>query len=286
MNNNSSLLIVGCGDLGQRVGATLVQRGWQVDAVRRNITGRDTNLCWHSADYSTPGSLAFAESLRPDVVLTTFTPTSMDIQGYRQGFTDAADNLLAGLGTHRPRRLFMVSSTRVYAENAGDWVDESAELSTTDQRALAIIDAERHFLGSEHPATIVRCAGIYGAPKGRLISRIARGDISPEKPVRYTNRIHREDCAGFLVHLLTLAQQDETLSPVYNAVDDKPAAAHEVESWIASTMGVTPKATENTAGRDNVSHKRCHNHQLHASGYELLYPDYQAGYFEVLARGE
>ncbi len=275
-----SLLIVGCGDLGQRVGRLL--RQWHVIAVRRHPPGAGGEFDWRAADYSVPGSLSFAEALRPDFVLATFTPTSFDVDGYRRGFADAATNLLEGLGSHRVRHLVMVSSTRVYAEAAGGWVEESSPLSSTDPRARAIIDAERRFLASEHPASVVRFGGIYGAPDGRLLARIARGEVSPAQPVRYTNRIHRDDCAGFLAHLLQLARENRSLADVYNGVDDDPAPAHEVESWLAAAMGVAPGEGGSTAQRLPAGHKRCLNRRLRDSGYRLRYPDYRAGYRNVL----
>ena len=123
--NNPSLLIVGCGDLGRRVARTLGQCDWMSTGVRRYPGTVSTDFPCRAADYFIPGSLNFAEALRPDYVLATFTPGSPDLAGYRRGFTAAAENLLAGLGEHRVKRLIMVSSTRVYAECAGAWVGEA-----------------------------------------------------------------------------------------------------------------------------------------------------------------
>ncbi|MEP5569287.1 MAG: NAD(P)H-binding protein [Halioglobus sp.] len=281
-----SLLIAGCGDLGQRVGRTLTARDWQIHAIRRNPDGQPPEFDWYSADHSIPGSLHFVEALRPDFVIATFNPTSRDIAGYWQGFSQAAKNLLSSLQGHRPQHVIMVSSTRVYAEAEGGWVDESAPLSESDERALAIIDAEQQFLTSGLPATVVRFAGIYGGSSQRLVSRVARGEIAAEKPVRYTNRIHREDCAGLLVHLLELADKHQAIASIYNGVDDKPCSAHEVEQWLAQAMGVPVTATTRSENSDKVqvNHKRCRNQLLHACGYELRFPDYRAGYSEVLSR--
>lgn len=279
---NPSLLIIGCGDLGQRVGRILGQRDWRITGVRRRPGTVNQNFPCRAADYSIAGSLDFAESLRPDFVLATFSPNTTSVEGYRQGFTAAADNLLAGLGEHRVKRLIMVSSTRVYAEDAGGWVGETGELAFQDERALAIIDAERQLLVSDQPATIVRFAGIYGAPVSRLLSRVTRGEISPAQPVRYTNRIHRDDCAGFLVHLLSLSQQKHSLAAIYNGVDDKPAPAHDVQVWLASQMGVEPPRDSEHKQETAMVGKRCSNALLHSSGYELHYPDYRAGYGHVL----
>ena len=277
---SSSLLIIGCGDLGTRTGKALLAHGWRVGAVRRTPTAEPSGFDWVAADYAEPGSLDFAGSWQPEHVLFTPSPSSWDVAGYRRGFTTAAGNLLSGLGAHRPRRLFMVSSTRVYAETGGGWVDETSALSTTDERALAIIDAEQRLLGSGIPASIVRSGGIYGARPGRLVTRIARGEIAPAEPLRYTNRIHREDCAGLLIHLLLQSAAGAALETIYNAVDDAPAPAHEVEAWIAQALGVAPREAPAPGA---VSHKRCRNARLHDSGYTLRYPDYRAGYRQVLA---
>lgn len=279
-----SLLITGCGDLGQRVGQALAARDWQIHAIRRNPDGQPPEFDWHAADHSIPGSLTFVEALRPDFVLATFNPTSRDIAGYWQGFSTAAKNLLSSLKSHRPQHIIMVSSTRVYAEAEGGWVDESSALSESDERALAIIDAERQFLESGLPTTIVRFAGIYGGSSTRLISKVARGEIAAEKPLRYTNRIHREDCAGLLVHLLEMADKNQSMAPIYNGVDDNPSPAHEVEQWLAKNLGVPVNTTSEPPHTEQVNHKRCRNDLLHACGYELRFPDYRTGYHEMLAR--
>ena len=125
--SNPFLLIVGCGDLGRRVARVLGHNDWLITGVRRTPTAVNTDFLYRAADYSIPGSLDFAESLRPDFVLATFTPSTPDIEGYRRGFAAAAENLLAGLGKHRVGRLIMISSTRVYAEGAGGRVDSSPE---------------------------------------------------------------------------------------------------------------------------------------------------------------
>jgi nucleoside-diphosphate-sugar epimerase len=276
-----SVLIVGCGDLGARAGALLHDRGWQVAGVRRSTDRLPAGFTGHRADYTEEGSLGFLAALEPDYLLTTFNPAEMTVEGYRSGFLVAMQNTLAGLGAHRPRGIIMVSSTRVFAEREGGWVDETSELVGDDPRALAIIEAERALLSSGHTACVVRFGGIYGAPDGRLLARIRRGELCAPEPVRYTNRIHRQDCGGFLAHLLLAMADGVAPEPVYIGVDDDPAPRFEVESWLARELGVAARpgfrAPESPGG-----HKRCSNRRLHASGYRLLYPDYRSGYRAVL----
>jgi nucleoside-diphosphate-sugar epimerase len=281
-----SLLIIGCGDLGIRAGTALANEDWRIDAVRRTPDGQTSLFNWFAADYSDPESLRFVQGLKPDFILATLSPTSRDLPGYQSGFPGAAQALLDGLGQHRAKQLIMTSSTRVYREANGGWVDEHAALATTDKRALAIIEAERLFLQSDQPTSIVRLAGIYGAPGGRLVSRIARGEISTAEPPRYTNRIHREDCDGFLVHLLKAAARGEALAEVYNGVDDTPATAFEVESWIADQLDVQPRNHIAISQGNGTNHKRVSNRLMHSSGYQLKYPDYRSGYAAVLSSGQ
>ena len=285
---NSSVLIVGCGDLGVRVGASLVTQGCSVTAVRRNTEKLPADFIGHAADYTQLGSLEFAEQLRPDYVLAIFNPADRSVSGYRAGFRTAMRNLLSGLGQHRPRHILMTSSTRVFAEAQGGWVDETSALTTEDDWALEIIAAERLLLDSGHSASVVRLAGVYGIPGGRLLSRIRRGELCPPQPVSYTNRIHREDCAGFLEHLLTLADAGNTLEPVYIGVDDLPAARYEVESWLAGEMGLEieqdsdPAPSDEPTRHNSAGHKRCRNRALRASGYQLKFADYKSGYSALL----
>jgi len=286
----SSVLIIGCGDVGIRTGLLLTAQGWSVTGVRRDRAKLPAEFAGQAANYTQPGSLDFMAQLRPDFVLATFNPADRSIAGYKAGFRTAMGNLLAGLGPHRPRHILMASSTRVFAESNGGWVDESSTLAVDDPWALEIIAAEQQLLDSGHSVSVVRFAGIYGIPGGRLLSRIRRAELCPPEPVSYTNRIHREDCAGFLAHLLQLAEAGQTLLPVYIAVDDQPAPRYEVESWLAREMGLQgemagqPAAALEPTRHNTAGHKRCCNKALRASGYRLIYPEYKSGYRSLLVQ--
>lgn len=284
---SSSVLIVGCGDLGCRSGSKLLDLGWQVGGVRRDITKLPSGFAAHQVDYTLPASLDFAEKLQPDFVLAVFNPFERSTSGYQRGFQTGMRNLLAGLGAHRPRHIIMTSSTRVFAEREGGWVDENSPLSQDDEWAQAIIGAEQQLLESGHSASVVRFAGIYGIPGGRLLSRVRRGELCPPEPLSFTNRIHRDDCGGFLAHLLFQAEAGGALVPIYVGVDDKPAPRFEVESWIAQEMGLPVSSldlAQNQPTRHNsAGHRRCRNDALRATGYQLLYRDYTEGYGALLA---
>jgi len=277
-------LFLGCGDLGIRCGTLLQREGARVVGVRRSAGHLPSHFETLVADYESAGSLAAAGPLAPDYVITTLKPSGRDEDGYRRGFLDATRNLIAGLGAHRPGRVLFVSSTRVFAEQAGGWCDENSPLSESDQCALRIIEAEQALPAAGIATTSVRCSGIYGDPQGRLLTRIATGQLCPAEPVSYSNRIHRDDVAGFLAHLVRKDLAGETLQDSYIASDDQPVPQHDVELWLARQLGVEEEHISFDAKRMVSGHKRCRNDRLHGSGYALMYPDYRSGYGEVIAR--
>ncbi|MEH6593258.1 MAG: hypothetical protein V7746_23515 [Halioglobus sp.] len=274
----NSILIIGCGDLGERVAGLLSASKFCVGGVCRHperLSPLFTER--YRADYTLPGSLAFLEELAPDYVLTTFKPTQPSPQGYQAGFPGAMENLLSGLGTHRPKAIFMVSSTRALAEQAGGWVDEHSAVAQSGYAATAIVEAEQRLQESGQRACIVRFAGIYGDRNGRLLNRVRLGEICAQQPVCYGNRIHRSDCAGMLVHLLNLDHLER--APLYLGVDNEPAPQYEVQRWLANEMGVNALPVEQAPR----GHKRCSNRLITASGYRFLYPSYREGYRAVMA---
>lgn len=289
---SKSVLIVGCGDLGARAGAILQEGGWTLTGLRRNTQYLPQGFAGIAADYAaTDAPLSILEALAPDYLILTLKPFGSGEAGYRAGFSQAMHNILTGLGKHRPAGIIMVSSTRVYAEAEGGWVEDDSPLANSDPAALAIIDAEEQLLASVHPACVLRCAGIYGDPEGLLLRRIADGELCAQTPLRYSNRIHREDVGGLLAWLLQ--QWDRGVSPARTmiAVDNEPAPQFEVELWLARELGLTEWRSRTSdmlgggprgGGLRGAGHKRCRNRALQTSGYVLRYPDYRSGYAAVL----
>ena len=103
-------------------------------------------------------------------------------------------------------------------------------------------------------------------------------------PVMYSNRIHRDDCAGVLAHLIDLTLAKRPIEPLYLASDCEPAPLHEVMTWLAKQLKVASTATIQSPLRRRAS-KRCDNSRLVESGYVFQYPSYREGYAHVLREG-
>ncbi|MEO0435950.1 MAG: epimerase [Pseudomonadota bacterium] len=275
-----TLAVLGYGDLGARVVAKLRPESWRCVGFRRNpdkILPPATGVAVDLADRS---SLLPLRELRPDALLVTLTPSARSEEGYRQGFALAMDSILAGLGDHRPACSIFVSSTRVYAEQGGGWVDEDSPLSSEPQ-AQAIIAAERQLLEYSENSIILRAGGLYSEAPGFLLRRVADQRFTAKIPQRYGNRIHRNDVARYIAGCF----EARPATRILNLVDDSPVPIQEVEAWLAAQLGV-PYEPPKADGQEVVSHKRISNARLRETGFELSYPDYRSGYAQALRQAQ
>jgi nucleoside-diphosphate-sugar epimerase len=131
-------------------------------------------------------------------------------------------------------------------------------------------------------ASVLRLGGIYGPGRHRQISEVRAGVGCPREPVRFTNRIHRDDAGGILQFLLERQAAGERLQARYLGVDCAPAPMWEVRHWLAEQLGVSLDDSRPLSDARG-GNKRCSNRRLLAAGYRFMYPDYRAGYGALLA---
>lgn len=275
------LVIAGCGDLGMALGRRMLAHGWQVSGLRRDPTVLPEGFSRIAAD--------LAKAQRPAdwpqrVDYLVYCPAAgrRDPGLYRSLYVEGLQHVLGWLkdSRHKPRHLFQVSSTAVYGQSAGEWVTENSAAVADSPTAPILLEAEDVALRSGFPASVVRLAGIYGPGRTRLIDQVRNGLQVPETPAQYTNRIHRDDAAGLLEHLLLQADKGELLAPCYLGVDDEPAPLYEVAQWLAQRLGVSLQKEGAIANR--LGSKRCSNELARESGWVPQYPSYREGYSSML----
>jgi len=275
----SRVLIAGCGDIGSALGTRLLADGHDVFGLRRSATALPTGMTALRMDLTSPTAL---DSLPDgiDVVFYIVTPDAYEDTAYESAFVCGTENLLLALSSDsaKPGRLVFVSSTSVYGQSLGEWVDET---SPTDPRSFSgkrLLQGEKAVLGGPIPGIVVRFGGIYGRGEGRLVQRVRDGSPCQEAPPLYTNRIHRDDCVAVLHCLSEL----DAPHPIYLGVDSEPAPQCAVMEWISAELGFPPPPRTATADNCRKSGKRCRNARLLATGYRFLYPSYRDGYGAVL----
>ncbi len=278
---------IGSGDLAIRSASLLSALDLDLVAVSRNPNMLPALFRGIEADYTRSGALKFLNALKPKFLIVTFKPLKPDLAGYKLGFVTAAKNLLDGLGGHIPSLVIFVSSTRVFAENEGRWVDEKSPRTKSDPFGKLIVEAEEILSEAELPLVVLYCSGMYGSSKDYLIKRVKEGVFSPQIEKNYTNRIHRQDVAGVFAWLLESNLKKQPLHDSYIVSDSYPASRMEIELWLAERLGMPKTAGEIVSDfSSRGGSKRCDNHLLVTSGYKLLYPDYKSGYESILATSD
>lgn len=272
------VLILGCGDIGVRVGASLIKRDWRVAAVRRNPNQLPSTFEGYALDLTDPDSFAAMAPIQPDYVVVTPTPQSYDPAGYHAGFAGVAQSLAAQGWLRQCRRLIWVSSTRVYRESEGGWVDEHSPLNLDEPQAHAMVAAEATIRRAA-TATIIRPAGVYGDSEGMLIRRVRSGE-GGATDARYGNRIHRDDLSRLIVHCLIRDQRGQSVPPTLIGADHDTTPTHEVEDWLATQLDVA--IVRQTSGARARASRRCRSTLLESIGFTLSYPTWREGYAAAL----
>ncbi|MFP4209029.1 MAG: SDR family oxidoreductase [Wenzhouxiangella sp.] len=264
------LLIAGCGDLGIRLSRRLRPEDWLIHGLRRHPEQLPAHIQRLRADLQEPASLALVAG-HWDAVIYQATPDQRTPEAYRAAYVEGLDNLLAACHSDR---LIFVSSTAVYGQDDGSWVDEDSPTAPSAFTGQLLLEAEA--LCARSGGLSVRFSGIYGPGRDYLIRSLVSGTARCRaRPPQWTNRIHAEDCAAVLAHLLDLSEP----APVYCASDALPAPRCEVLDWLAGQLGLPPPDRE---GQDGGQGKRVANHRLIDSGFVFQYPDYRTGYRELL----
>lgn len=279
------ILIAGCGYVGQELGLRLVREGHSVCGLRRGPGRLAPGLRGFRADLTRP------ETLRDlpgpfEVVFYTAGASHRSEAGYRSAYLQGLGNLVAALQGQKPpvRRLFFTSSTAVYGQSGGEWVDEDSPAEAGHFRGRLLRAAEQVLLGGPIEGTVVRVGGIYGPGRSRLIDSVRRGEACCfEGPPRYLNHVHRDDCAGALAHLMGVGRPRS----LYLLVDHEPAEQCGVLRWIAGRLNVpAPPRVSPEAGKPVRGAKRCRNTRLVDSGYVFRYPTFRDGYEALIAQPE
>lgn len=270
----SSVFIVGAGYVGLRAAEMLSAKGTPVLVGRRSIPA---GVAGHAMDVLEPGS--FPDAMREaGAVVYCVAADGFSEEAYRAAYVTGLRNVLGNLAGGAARRFVFVSSTGVYGQSDGSVVDERSDPAPAGFSGRILLEGEALVRAAPFSATTIRFSGIYGPGRHRIVDEVRSGaPVARSRWEAFTNRIHREDCARALVHLVERAR----VAPLYIGSDASPAPLSEVMTWIAARLGVAPPPVveEAPAGRrSRGGNKRCSSALLRSEGFALAYPSYREGY--------
>ena len=228
---SANALIVGFGDIGQRVAKLGLEAGLGVSALVRSPRPMFGAVAI-AGDLDQAESLGALADLSPGVVLHFAPPP-----GAGESDTRTA-NLLAALSKRPPQRVVYISTSGVYGDCGGAWVDEARPVNPGNARSRRRVDAEQQLssFAARHtiPLVILRVPGIYGAGRYPL-ERLQRGDpvVCPDE-APWSNRIHADDLAA----IAWRAAQGDAPAGIYNASDDAPSSTTDYFYTLADAFGL------------------------------------------------
>jgi nucleoside-diphosphate-sugar epimerase len=269
------VLIAGCGYVGTALGQELIAQGHSVWGLRRTPSTLPAGFHPLALDLAAPEGLRGMPAEIDRVVYCASADEASDA-AYARAYVTGLANVLRAVASSAVERILFTSSTAVYAQSEGEWVDESSPTAPSHFSGVRLLEAEALLRAQAIPSSSLRCSGIYGPGRTRLISTVRDGTARGSG--RYTNRIHRDDISGAIVHLL----DREPLPPVLLLSDDEPATEHTVQCYLARRLGLPEPPLTEGEPRSRGGHKRCRNRLLAATGYRLRFPTYREGYAAML----
>jgi len=284
------VFIIGCGDVGTRVAQHWRDAGVPVCALTRTAAAArrvaDLGLRSEIGDLDDVWSLRRLDLRR--CLLYYFAPPP------DKGANDVRMRTFVNAvrADHVPVRVVLISTTGVYGDCAGDWVDETRAPDPQTDRARRRLDAENimRVWGRNRgvPVIVLRVAGIYG-PDRLPVARIRSGEpVLREDECGFTNRIHIND----LVRVCIAAAERGSADNVYNISDGNPGTMTGYFNAVADALdlprppAITCQQADDQLSAGMLSYLResrrlSNGKMLRELGVQLRYPDLSAGLAKI-----
>jgi len=280
-----SVLIAGCGYIGTKVATLEQQSGNAVSAILRNphkaaaLSLQSIEVILADLDQAINANL----SLQNKGLYYFAPPPEIGIQDSR------IENFLNQIpGVQKPAKILLISTTGVYGDCEGCWIDESTPLHPQTDRAKRRVDAEQRLQRwceqRNVPYIILRVPGIY-APDRLPEDRIRKGlPVLEESESPWSNRIHADD----LVNICIQAMHSELTNQIYNVSDGHPSTMTDYFNHVADFLGLPhpPQIPLEEAKREMsagmlsylAESKRIRPDKLvRELDYQMLYPSLKEG---------
>ena len=227
MKNGMRVLIAGCGYLGGALAGRLVTKGHSVVAIRRSVGLSQQGVTWIAADLvdgSLPQEIGNVDAMVYAVAADEYSDTA-----YERAYVIGVRNLISWMTRTSSHSLpfVFVSSTGVYGQDDGTWVDESSDTVPKAFNGSRLLEGEQLVLGACSRGIVVRFGGIYGPGRTRMIERVWSGEGEQSSDSGFINLIHRDDCAAVIEHLVDLSPLENMFIGVYC----QPVDRAELNAW-------------------------------------------------------
>ncbi len=272
------VLVAGCGFVGLAAARLLSSAGWDVTGCTHSLESArvlegesfPVLACDISDHAQVARELGAMHGL--DAVIHCASSGKGGADVYRQVYLRGAQILVGELA---PRHMVFTSSTSVYAQIEGEWVDEFSATEPPRETGRVLLETEAWVLG--HGGAAARLAGIYGPARSVLLRKFFSGEAVIEGDGRrWLNQIHRDDAASGIARIV-----QSRVPGVYNVSDDQPVSQIDLYSRLSKDffMQLPPAGPVDVNRKRGWTHKRVNNARLRSLGWAPKY----ASFFDAVA---
>jgi nucleoside-diphosphate-sugar epimerase len=269
------ILIAGCGYVGSAAADLFHSAGWSVEGWTHSEPSAarllDRPYPVTAVDF-TDRHQVNARPQNFDLVIHSGSTRGGNEEDYRRMYLNGAVNLL---DRFVGATLLFTSSTSVYAQREGEWVNEQSPAQPLHATGQVLRETEEAVLG--RGGIVARLAAIHGPGRSATLTRFLRGEIAIDPANdRFLNHVHRDDAAAAL---LLLGGAPSRQNAIYNIVDDSPILRSECYQWLRQELSRTavPKGhVPPPSAKRGRSNKRISNLKLRECGWTPVYPSFAA----------
>ena len=280
-------LIIGCGYVGEALGQRLITLGHSVTGIRRANEGNDrlAKLGIRPLNFDiTQGKELNNLKEHFDYVVISVSSSRGGREAFHRVFGEGIKNVTAWLQTNPDCSVTFISSTSVYRQTNGEWVNEKSITATDTLTSKVLCTAEERVSAISSPVTILRSSGIYGPGRGHLFQQFIKGVATIEGTgERYLNMVHRDDLAEAIIRSL------KSRGGTFNITDDEPVTQLDYFKWLNNKTGqplppFVPEPDPSTRKRGTTNKRVSNGRFKEALEFQFNYPTFREGLTEELKR--
>ncbi|MDB5306164.1 MAG: dependent epimerase/dehydratase family protein [Gemmataceae bacterium] len=264
-------LIIGCGYLGRRVAARWVAAGRRVAALTRRNAAALAALGVEPVvgDVLDPATLRGLPPAR--VVLYAVGTDRGSGKTMQEVYVHGLGHVL---GTIRPPERFVyVSSTGVYGQTDGSWVDEASPTEPAEESGRVVLEAEQLVRARLPGAIVLRFAGIYGPDRLLRKQLLLKGEPLVGDADKWLNLIHVDDGAGAVL----AAEMKAVPGGTYTIADDEPVSRRDFYTLLAQLLNAPPARFDHRAEAGAANRRVSNRAAREQLGWVPRYPSYREG---------
>ena len=263
------ILFIGYGKTSQRVAKQLFEQGHQITTISQSPKTDDfaTHLIQdvHQLDLASVPAI--------DGIYVLLSPSQSTVEAYQQTYVDSVAPIIKALKQHPVKKVVVVSSTRVYGENAGERIDDDSIVQPSDEQGRLLLKMEQLYQQAfPKQCIIIRPTGIYGTSIARMIKLAEQTKSYPQ--IHWSNRIHIDDLTRFLAQLLHVEHPENS----YIVSNNQPIPLHETIQWFQRQLNLPELVVES----QKESGKRIFAKRMVETGFELEHEDCFGDYEKLL----